>query len=161
MAGSQDDFAVMAALEKGIPLEKRPFRRIARDLDLDEDELLERVRVLIDSGAIRRLAVLFDSRAMGFSTTLVAARARNNHFGEAVALVNAFDEVTHNYRRACDRFGMWFTLTAAGRRRIDEILDELRRSGLFEELVEMPAEKVYKVRTRFARHGESDEYHGT
>ncbi len=139
----------MAALEKGIPLEERPFSAIACRLGMDEDVLLDRVRALIASGAIRRLAALFDSRSMGFASTLVAARPGNNCFEDAVALVNSFDEVTHNYRRAGAELTLWFTLVGTTRR-IGEILESMRESGLFEYIEEMPATEFFKVRTQFA-----------
>lgn len=147
---------VVAAIEDGIPLERRPFEAIARSLGMTEATVLERVRALLESGALKRLGVLFDSRALGFATTLVAARARGKAFDDAVALVNGFDEVTHSYRRRGVSFDIWFTLTAARRTRIEAILDRLRGSGLFEELIELPSERIYKLRVRFTpgREGE-------
>lgn len=154
---SPEDMQVMAALEDGIPLERRPFATIARRLGMTETGVLERVRALLESGALKRLAVLFDSRALGFATTLAAARTRKKAFAEAVALINGFDEVTHSYRRRGASYDIWFTLTA-GSARIEAILDRLRGSGLFEELLELPSEKVYKLRVRFTpgREGEDE-----
>jgi DNA-binding Lrp family transcriptional regulator len=156
-APSDADLAIAKALEEGIPLEERPFCAIAESLDLCEDELLERVRRLVDCGAIRRLAVIFNSRALSFATTLVAAKPVDGRFCEAAALVNSYDEVTHNYRRAGSAFEMWFTLTADGRERIGEILGEFSASGLFDRVMELPAERVFKTRVSFARAAEASD----
>ncbi|MCD6406107.1 MAG: Lrp/AsnC family transcriptional regulator [Planctomycetes bacterium] len=146
----EDDLAVLAALEDSIPLEVEPFGALAAALGVSEEEFLARTRRLADRAVIKRLAVVFDSRALGFATRLVAAGVRPGRNEEAAALVNSFDEVTHNYRRGGGRFGMWFTLVAAGPGRIEKILSTLTESGLFEEIVELPAEKVFKVRLRLS-----------
>ncbi len=146
----EDDLAVLAALEDSIPLEAEPFAALARALGVSGDEFLARTRSLVERAVIKRLAVVFDSRALGFATTLVAARVCPGRDSEAAALVNSFEEVTHNYRRGGSRFGMWFTLTAAGPARIREILSTLAKSGFFEEVVELPAERVFKVRLRLS-----------
>jgi DNA-binding Lrp family transcriptional regulator len=140
---------MLAALEEGIPLEPRPFLALAERLAVSEAELVNEISSLAERGVIRRLAVLFDSRELGLVTTLVAAAPRPGCDGEAAAMINSFDEVTHHYRRSASAFGLWFTLTARGRARIDEILDCLRSSDLVERFIEAPAEKVFKTRVRF------------
>ena len=144
------DAEVLAALEGGIPVEARPFRTLAERLGLAEEALLERTRGLLAEGRIKRIAVSFDSRALGFAATLAAAHTAPGRFAEAAALVSSFDEVTHNYRRGGSRFDMWFTLVAASSARIEEALRILRESGHFEEILELPATRVFKVDVRFA-----------
>lgn len=147
---SSADLRVLSALESGIPFEERPWRVLSAGAGLAEEDFLERTRALLASGAIRRLAVLFDSRALGFATTLVAAEVRDGRFDEAAGRINSFDEVTHNYRRAGSPFEIWFTLTASGRGRIEEILAALKESSLFESLLELPAERVFKAHVSFS-----------
>jgi siroheme decarboxylase len=143
------DASILAALERGIPLEPKPFARIAEGLGMDEPALLAATNALIDKGAIRRLAVSFDSRKLGFASTLVAAETKRDREAAAIALVNSFDEVTHHYLRAGSNFDLWFTLVASTRARIAEVLRELEASGLFEYIIELPATKVFKVDVRF------------
>ncbi len=146
---SGGQFEILAALEEGIPLEPRPFLALAEKLDTCETDLVDEISALVERGVIRRLAVLFDSRGLGLVSTLVAVAPRPGCDGEAAALINSLDEVTHHYRRSGSDYGLWFTLTARSRGRIDEILDDLRASGLIERLIEAPAEKVFKMRVRF------------
>ena len=143
------DASILAALESGIPLEPRPFARVAESLHIDEDVLLWATRDLLDKGAIRRLAVSFDSRALGFVSTLAAAQARFDRDAEAVSLINSYDEVTHHYRRSGADLDLWFTLVAPTKTRIAAVLHELDRSGLFERIIELPATRVFKVDVRF------------
>ncbi len=141
---------LLAALEEGLPLDKRPFQSLAERLGLGEDEVVLAVRELFDLGVIKRLAVLFDSRKLGLATTLVGAVPAQGRGEETVRLINSLDEVTHHYRRGGSRYELWFTLTARSRGRIDEILETLRVSGLVERLIEVPAEEVFKMRVRFS-----------
>jgi siroheme decarboxylase len=145
------DASILAALERGIPLEPKPFARIAEALRMDEPALLAATRRLMDEGAILRLAVSFDSRKLGFSSTLAAARAKSGSEAEAVRLINSFDEVTHHYRRSGADLDLWFTLIAPTKARIAAVLLKLEESGLFERVIELPATKVFKVDVRFAQ----------
>ncbi len=145
----QCDEGLLAALESGIPLEPRPFGRIAEALSSSEEEILARTRDLLASGRIRRIAVSIDSRALGFEGTLVAAKAAPGRDAEAVSLVNSHFEVTHNYRRCGCDLDIWFTILAPDRARIDALLAALAASGFFERLVELPAVRRFKVDVRF------------
>ncbi len=148
---SDSDARILAALESGIPLEPKPFATIAERLEMTETALLDRVKSLLASGAIKRLAVAFDSRALGFASTLVAAKAAAGKDADAVRLVNSLGEVTHHYRRSGADLDLWFTLIARDRARIDEILGSMRASGLFDKLVDLPATRSFKVDVRFSR----------
>lgn len=153
----ESDREVLAALEGGIPIEPRPFESLGRSTGLSEDAFLARTRALLDSGAVKRLAVVFDSRKVGHSTTLVAARAAEGEEPQAVDLLGTYEEVTHNYLRDGSGLDIWFTLVAESRSRIEEILDRLQGSGLFEELVELPSVRKFKVDVRFSAIAEGGE----
>jgi siroheme decarboxylase len=148
---ANSDARILAALESGIPLEPTPFAIVAERLAMTETALLDRVKALLASGAIKRLAVAFDARALGFATTLVAARAASGKDADAVRLINSLSEVTHHYRRSGADLDLWFTLSARDRARIDDILGQLRASGLFEKLVNLPTTRQFKVDVRFSR----------
>ncbi|MBF0543894.1 MAG: hypothetical protein HQM08_05660 [Candidatus Riflebacteria bacterium] len=91
---------VIEALKEEIKLEKRPFLRIARELNIDEREVFARIEGLIKSGVVRYMGISVEPEKLGFKTgALVCWKVppdRMTEIGEAFA---GLSEVTHCYER--------------------------------------------------------------
>jgi len=141
------DRTLLTALQVELPVCERPFEDLAGKLQAEATELQQRVARLEAEGFIRRIGAVFDPPSLGYASTLLAASVPEDRLEEVAQIVNNRPEVTHNYRRD-HRLNLWFTLTAASKGKLEEILEELRRrTGL--ELCSLPAEKTYKIRTFF------------
>lgn len=137
------DRRLLSHIGRGFPLEPRPFLAIGKALSLEEDDVMERVRRLMDEGFISRIGVIIDPRKAGFTTTLVAASVPREMLDEVVSWLNASPAVTHNYLREHE-YNLWFTLVAPDRDAITGLLGEL--SGRFGiSPVEMPMTKRFKI----------------
>jgi DNA-binding Lrp family transcriptional regulator len=93
----------------GFPLVEQPFRAVASDLGCTEDMLLDMIRHLLGIGTLSRFGPLFDAAKLGGGLTLAAMRVPDQDFERITVLINAFDEVAHNYRRE-HALNMWFVL---------------------------------------------------
>ena len=142
------DKALMSVIQANFPVDRRPFERLAAYLDTDAEEIARRVRQMRSDGVIRRLGAVFDSRNLGYVSTLVAARVDPDDLDEVAAEVTKLPGVTHNYRRE-HAYNLWFTLTSESAERLEEILDDLRGRTAARELHSLPALKVYKIRVNF------------
>ena len=58
---------------------------------------------------MRQLSAIFDTRALGYTSSLVAARYPDDRLFEAAAIVGGHPGVSHNYRRT-HAFNLWYTL---------------------------------------------------
>ena len=143
------DRRVIVHLQEGIPLVPRPFAEAARPLEMTEDALLARLRHLLDIGAATRFGPLINADAAGGAYMLAALAVPEARFEEVAALVNAHDEVAHNYARD-HRFNMWFVIAAPSRQRVEEVARTIEReTGL--AVLRLPKLKEYFVdfRVRF------------
>ena len=107
----ETDRKILRAVQSRLPVDERPFLKLGQDLGLSEEEVLQRLAGLKSSGVIRRIGGNFDSRSLGFVSTLCAAKVPEDKFQDFVAAVNAYQGVTHNYRRA-HAYNVWFTFIA-------------------------------------------------
>ena len=139
---------VLAALQEGLPVVERPFAALAERIGATEDDVLALARELKRAGLIRRFGGVFDSRAMGFATTLCAARVRPERLAELARRVSRFPQVTHNYRRD-GRYNLWFTLTARDPAALRRVMTRIRGMAPVEELVEFPVRKRFKLKLEF------------
>ncbi|MDK1031226.1 MAG: radical SAM protein [Planctomycetia bacterium] len=142
------DRKILSIIQTDLPVLERPFDELAKRLGADADEIIARVRRLIASGIIRRMGPVFDSRRLGYVSTLVGARVPAERLTEVAERVSRLQGVTHNYSRR-HAFNLWFTLTAQSADEIDTILESLRRETGIEEFHSFPALDVYKIRVNF------------
>ncbi|CAA9516882.1 MAG: Heme biosynthesis protein related to NirD and NirG / Heme biosynthesis protein related to NirL and NirH, partial [uncultured Solirubrobacteraceae bacterium] len=103
------DKRVMNLMQGSFPLEPRPFARVAQLAEIPEEEVLKRVQHLIDHRIIRQVTPIFDTRALGYGSMLVAAKVDPEYPHRAAKFINTHPGVTHNYLRNHD-FNLWFTL---------------------------------------------------
>jgi DNA-binding Lrp family transcriptional regulator len=140
------DRALVNRLQRGIPVAERPFAGIAEELDLDEDEVVERLRALLAQGVLSRFGPMYDAERLGGGLSLAALAVPPARFDEVTALVNGHPEVAHNYERD-HRLNMWFVVAAGRPERVSEVLDEIEaETGL--DVLRLPKTREYFLELR-------------
>jgi len=148
------DRMILDVIQREFPLEVRPWAGIAARVGISETELLDRIRRLKEFGVIRRIGAVFDSRRLGFYSTLCAAKVDPEELDKVAAYINTFPGVTHNYERD-DEYNLWFTLTASSSAEAERQLADIEEScGI--QLMRLPARKVYKIEVVFSMDGAED-----
>jgi DNA-binding Lrp family transcriptional regulator len=142
------DRAILNEIQSHFPLIARPYKKVAQGLALEEKEIIARVKQMKEKGIIRRIGANVNSRKLGFTSTLCAARVPRKKMKEFVEVVNRYPGVTHNYEREGD-YNIWFTFIAESQERIESSLQEIRRLSGIEELISLPAVKIFKIRVDF------------
>ncbi|MET0305875.1 MAG: Lrp/AsnC family transcriptional regulator [Solirubrobacterales bacterium] len=105
----ETDKRLMNLLQSSFPLDPDPFALVASEAELELEDILARTRRLLDERIIREITPIFDTRALGYESMLVAAKVDAEHPQRAAAAVNAHPGVSHNYLRTHD-FNLWFTI---------------------------------------------------
>lgn len=146
------DGRLIWAAQTQFPVAPGPFEVLGRSIGIESAEALARLRRLRGDGVIRRIGAVFDSRRLGYVSTLVAARVPPQRLAEVAGIVGATSGVTHNYSRR-HRYNLWFTLAAPDQAALERALGDLRRRSGIDELQALPAERVYKVQAVFAPPG--------
>jgi siroheme decarboxylase len=94
--------ALLKALQDGFKLEKRPFLRIAKDLGVSEEEVLAMIKRLQDECVIRRIGISVRPERMGVSgNALVAWKVPADRIEEVGEALSTRREVSHCYEREC------------------------------------------------------------
>jgi DNA-binding Lrp family transcriptional regulator len=141
------DRKLLNLLQGSFPLEPRPFARVGELADLSEDDVLGRTQKLLDDRIIRQLTPIYDTRAFGYGSMLVAAKVDPEHPWGPAKIVNSHPGVSHNYLRNHE-FNMWFTLaveedSALGLQGTLDVLQELTKA---ESIRQLPTLKLFKIR---------------
>lgn len=109
------------------PLEERPFRVIAEQLNSSEDELIETVRKLKSEKLLTRFGPLYDAASLGGGLTLAAISVPEERYDIVTELVNSYPEVAHNYRRE-HQLNMWFVLATETPDELTQALSSIEKT---------------------------------
>ena len=142
------DRAILNRIQSDFPITSRPYRTIAEELGLPEDEVLERILQLKESGIIRRIGGNFMPEKLGFVSTLCAAKVPEDKVPIFAEVVNRYPGVTHNYRRE-NTFNIWFTFIAPSMDEINANLKKIAAETGISDILNLPATKVFKIKAEF------------
>jgi len=142
------DRAILNRIQSDFPMTQRPFLSIAENLDLSENEVIKRLEQLKKKGIIRRIGGNFVPEKLGFVSTLCAAKVPEDKIERFARTVNRYPGVTHNYQRD-HNYNIWFTFIAQSMDEIKGNLEDISRETGVEEIINLPATKMYKIRAHF------------
>lgn len=149
------DKRVLSRIQAGFPIEPRPYAELASRLGVSDIDVFESVRGLQRAGVIRRIGAIFDSARLGYRSTLCAIAAPSERIEEVAAVISYYPNVTHNYERE-DRYSVWFTVIAPSQPDIEAILADIAATTGIEDVIDLPAIRLFKIRVDFDLTGERE-----
>ena len=138
------DRRLLNAMQKDVPLVSRPFAEIGERLGMPEEEVLSRARRLKEGAIIRQISAIFDSRRLGYSSTLVAMEIPEELIEEAAGRISEHAGVSHNYKRD-NPFNLWFTLTLPPGVDLEAEVQRLAEEAKARRARILPALRLFKI----------------
>ncbi len=146
------DKKILDIIQSNFPLCSHPYKAIGDEVGVSEEEAFARVMNLKQKKIIRRVGANFQSKKLGFHSTLCAAKVPEDKLELFIQEVNAKKGVTHNYLRR-HTYNVWFTLIGPSWENMCETLADITaKTGV--EILNLPATKLYKIRVDFAMQDE-------
>lgn len=138
------DRRLLNVIQKDFPLATRPFAAVGEQIGLSEEDVLARTRRLKEEGLIRQISAIFDSRRLGYSSTLVAMEIPDAHVDESAERISEHPGVSHNYKRD-NPFNVWFTLTLPPGADLQTEVDRLAELAGAKRARILPALALFKI----------------
>ncbi len=140
------DRDILNFIQREVPLEREPFAAIGRELGLGGDEVIRRIEALKRGRVIRQISAIFDTRVLGYQSTLVAATIPAEKLNEGAKAVNSHPGVTHNYERN-NEFNLWYTVAVPpdSRLGLEGTVDVLHHISGAEKTRILPTLKLFKI----------------
>jgi DNA-binding Lrp family transcriptional regulator len=151
------DKRLLNLMQGSFPIVPRPYAEVAKAAEVTEEQVLARVQELLDERIIRQVTPIFDTRALGYSSMLVAAKVDADNPWRAANIINAHPGVSHNYLRNHE-FNIWFTIATEpdsplGLEKTLEVLAEIAGA---ESIRQLPTLKLFKIRMDLEMEGGTD-----
>jgi siroheme decarboxylase len=154
----ETDKRLMNLLQSSFPLEPLPFDLIASKAALEPDEIKARTQRLLDERIIREITPIFDTRALGYSSMLVAAKVDADNPHRAAKIINSHPGVSHNYLRTHE-FNLWFTIATPpdSGLGLEGTLELLQRLTGAESIRQLPTLKLFKINMNLEMEGGTED----
>ena len=123
------DRRIINRMQEGFPICACPFAKIAREIDLDEADLMRRLQRLLDAGTLTRFGPMYNVERFGGAYSLCAMKVPQEELEHVSAITNSYPAVAHNYARD-HAFSLWFVLAADQPDQVERVIAEIeRRTG--------------------------------
>lgn len=145
MNADEIDRKLLTLLQKEIPLETRPFEKIAGELGVEELEVIQRIRRLKDEEkVIRQISAIFDTKSLGYRSTLVAMKFDEADLDRGAEAINQHPGVSHNYKRNAD-FNLWFTIAVPPKDSLEAHIHRLHELSGAKQTLILPTLRLFKI----------------
>ncbi|HEY5429550.1 MAG TPA: Lrp/AsnC family transcriptional regulator [Solirubrobacteraceae bacterium] len=141
------DKRLLNLMQGQFPIAPRPYAHVAGEAGITEDEVMARVSALLSERIIRQVTPIFDTRALGYASMLVAAKVDAENPWRAANVINAHPGVSHNYLRNHE-FNIWFTIATEpdSPLGLQGTLEVLAAEAGAESVRQLPTLKLFKIR---------------
>ena len=146
------DRRLLDRIQTDFPLCSRPYMALGRDLGLTEDDVVARITRLRRDRVIRQISAIFDSRALGYQSSLVAMSVDPAREDGAATVINEHPGVSHNYRRD-HAYNLWFTIGLPPTSDLETTVNRLHEMSGAEATRLLPALYVFKIGVRLDMSG--------
>jgi DNA-binding Lrp family transcriptional regulator/nitrite reductase/ring-hydroxylating ferredoxin subunit len=138
------DKKLVNLMQHTFPVVSRPWQALGEEIGTNEADVMQRLARLREIGVVRQISPIFDTRKLGYKSSLVAAKVVPEQLETAATVVNSHPGVSHNYRRDHD-FNMWFTIAVPPDQDLDAEVKRLTERAGIEKVRMLPTLKMYKI----------------
>ncbi len=148
------DKRLLNVIQADFPLVSHPFQALGTPLLLSEAEIIDRIDALKKRRIIRQISAIFDTRSLGYRSSLVAMRVQPQRLDAAAAAVNSHPGVSHNYQRN-HAFNLWFTLAVPPTSDFEWTVQHLHVMAGADSTRILPTLRLFKIGMQLDMEGKS------
>jgi DNA-binding Lrp family transcriptional regulator len=127
----------------------QPYQAIGQQLGVGERETIDRLAELKRQNVVRQISAIFDTRRLGYQTTLVAFAYRPEQLHQGALYINRHPGVSHNYAREGSYYNLWFTLAVPPGGSLEStIMSMAQETGAINHRI-MPTIRFFKIGVNF------------
>jgi len=149
------DRELLNHLQRDFPLGPRPFAALGERLGLSEEGVCARIAALKEARIVRQISAIFDSRRLGYRSSLVAMKFPEERVDEAAQVINQHPGVSHNYQRN-HAYNLWFTIAVPPGQSLTNEVNRLAAATAAEQAWLLPTLKLYKIGLNLDMTGEQE-----
>lgn len=144
MAMDSLDKEILNEIQWSFPLVSEPYKELANRFHVTNDEMKKRISNLKSLGVLRQLSAIFDTRKLGYKSSLVAMAIDHDKLDSVANQVNRHPGVSHNYERNHE-YNLWFTLATPPGSDLKTEVDKFGKLAGIKKIRLLPTIKLFKI----------------
>ena len=140
----ESDKELLNEIQWTFPLVTRPFDAIAKKFDTTPEIIKENLKNLKQIGVLRQLSAIFDTRKLGYTSSLVAMEIEHDALDHVASQINRHPGVSHNYERD-HQFNLWFTLAVPPGADLNDELEKFNVLKGIKKVRMLPTLQLFKI----------------
>ena len=141
---AESDKELLNEIQWTFPLVTRPFDTIAKKFDTTPEIIKEKLNNLKEIGVLRQLSAIFDTRKLGYTSSLVAMEIEHDQLEHVASQINRHPGVSHNYERD-HQFNLWFTLAVPPGADLNSELEKFNVLNGIKKVRMLPTLQLFKI----------------
>jgi len=141
---AESDKELLNEIQWTFPLVTRPFDTIAKKFDTTPEIIKEKLNNLKEIGVLRQLSAIFDTRKLGYTSSLVAMEIEHDQLEHVASQINRHPGVSHNYERD-HQFNLWFTLAVPPGADLNSELEKFNVLKGIKKVRMLPTLQLFKI----------------
>ena len=138
------DKELLNEIQWTFPLVTRPFDAIAKKFNTTPEIIKEHLNNLKEVGILRQLSAIFDTRKLGYTSSLVAMEIEHDKLEHVASQINRHPGVSHNYERE-HQFNLWFTLAVPPGADLKTEIDKFNVLKGIKKVRMLPTLQLFKI----------------
>jgi len=138
------DTEILNEIQWTFPLVAKPFDEMAKKFGISSDEVKTRLVQLKRKGVLRQLSAIFDTRKLGYTSSLVAMEIEPDKLESVAHQINRHPGVSHNYEREHE-FNLWFTLAVPPGTDLEKELGKFSKLAGIKKTRMLPTLQLFKI----------------
>ena len=143
------DRKLLNLIQSRFPLTEQPYRDLGAELEINEAETLSRLAALKGQNVVRQISAIFDTRRLGYKTTLAAMAYAPEQLHPGALFINRHPGVSHNYAREGSYYNLWFTLAVPPEGDLESTVGWMARETAALNFRVMPTLRFFKIGVNF------------
>ena len=138
------DKEILNEIQWSFPLVSEPYRALAEKFNITHEEMKKRITNLKSTGVLRQLSAIFDTRRLGYKSSLVAMAITPDKLDYVANQINRHPGVSHNYERNHE-YNLWFTLATPPGSDLKTEVDKFSKLPGILKVRLLPTIKLFKI----------------
>lgn len=138
------DKEILNEIQWIFPLVSKPYHEIAKKFNISTDVVKKRLTNLKQTGILRQLSAIFDTRRLGYKSSLVALEIEPDKLDYVAHQINRHPGVSHNYERN-HQFNLWFTLAVPPGCDLKTEVDKFSKLEGIKKIRLLPTIQLFKI----------------
>ena len=143
------DRKLLNMIQGPFPLVEQPYLTLGQELDIGEDAVIQRLAKLKQQNVLRQISAIFDTRRLGYKTTLVAVAYEPKALHKGALEINKHPGVSHNYAREGSYYNLWFTLAVPPDHDLETTVNVMAQKTHALNVRLMPTIRFFKIGVNF------------